>query len=214
MKVLVVSANLGEFDNPVPQIKQSLDCDFHLFTDLNFPPRFNAMTPRLQARIPKMTSWQMLPDYDYYIWIDSSCRLSDKDSVIWFLEQLGEADAAFFRHNKRQTVQEEANYLRERLELESSGKKRKYILPRYEGERLDDQMAVVEPDGKLYATTAFIYKNTTPARDMLTIWWLNTSLFHSIDQLSLSKAIESSGATVNTIDEDYLKCKYIEATRK
>ena len=214
MKLAIISANLGGFDKPVPHAKQSIDCDFHLFTDENFPPRFNSMTPRLQARIPKMTSWQMLPDYDYYIWVDSSCRLSREDSVKWLLEQLGDADAVFFRHNKRKTVQEEADYLKERLQLEKAGKKKKYILPRYEGERLDDQMAVIDPEGTLYASSIFAYKNDRPARDLLTIWWLHASLYHSIDQLSLDTAIKNSGADVNVIDEDYLKCKYIEAVRK
>lgn len=206
--IAVISANLGGFDNPQPHVKQSVPYDFHLLTDKNFLPRTNSMTPRLQARIPKMTAWQMFPDYDYYIWVDSSCRLSNKDSVKWFLEQLGDADAAFFRHNKRKTVGEEASYLKKRL-----AQKCTYITPRYKNERLDDQMAVIDPDGQLYATTAFVYKNDTPARDMLTIWWLHTSLYHSIDQLSLDKAIKDSGAEVNLIDEDYLKCDWIEYVR-
>ncbi len=186
---------------------------FHRFTDENFPPRFNSMTPRLQARIPKMFSWQMLPGYDYYLWIDASCTLPRDDSVRWFLEQLGDADAAFFKHPNRETVQQEADYLRERLELERTGQKQKYVLPRYENERLDDQMAVVDPGGKLYASTAFIYKNTQQARDLLTVWWLHTSLYHSIDQLSLSKAIEASGATVNIIQENYMDCEYLRYIR-
>lgn len=207
-KIAVLSANLGSFDIPKAHVEQSLDYDFKLWDDNDFPPRVNAMSPRLQARIPKMTGWQMLPDYDYYIWVDSSCRLAHEDSVKWFLEQLGDADAAFFRHNKRKTVGEEADYIQHRLDIKCP-----YITPRYTGERLEDQMAVVDTEGKLYATTAFVYKNDTPARDMLAIWWLHTSLYHSIDQLSLDTAIKSSGAEVNVIDEDYLKCEYLEYVR-
>lgn len=205
---LVVSANLGGFDKPVHHAKQSMKCDFQLYTDANFLPRMNSMTPRLQARIPKMMSWQMNPGYENYLWVDSSCRLSHKDSVKWFLEQLGDEDIAVFKHPQRKTVQAEADYLKERL-----AKKCPYITPRYENERIDDQLAVIDPMAQLFASTAFIYKNDTPARDALTIWWLQTSLYHSIDQLSLPSAIEHSGATYNVIEEDYTKCKYLEYVR-
>lgn len=207
-KVLVVTANLGDFDNPVKHTKQSVECDFYHFTDKNFPPRTASMTPRLQARIPKMTSWLMRPGYDYYLWVDSSCRLAKKDSVKWFLEQLGDKDFAFFKHPQRNTVKEEADYLRHRLTINCP-----YITPRYKNERLDDQMAVVDPDGQLFASTAFIYKNDTPARDALTIWWTHTSLYHSIDQLSLATALEHSGASYNVIDESYEKTPYLEYVR-
>lgn len=208
-KILVLSANLGKFERPVPHTKQSIPHDVRVLTDMDFPPRKNSMTPRLQARIPKMMAWQMFPGYDYYIWVDSSCRLARKDSIEWFLKKLGNEDLAVFKHPHRNTVKEEADYIKHRLDIKCP-----YITPRYEGERLDDQMAVVNPNGELYATTAFIYKNDTPAQDLLTIWWLHTSLYHSIDQLSLHTAIVNSGASHAVIPDNYLKCKYLEYTRK
>lgn len=214
-KVLVVSASLGGFDEqrkhelqrPVSDGPQ-LDIDFHHWDDKNFPPRHCSMTPRLQARIPKMMSWQMKPGYDYYLWVDSSCRLAHKDSVKWFLDKLGDKDLAVFKHPHRDTIQAEADYLKHRLDIKCP-----YITPRYENERIDDQLAVVDPQAPLYASTAFIYKNDTPAQDALTIWWLHTSLYHSIDQLSLPNAIEKGGATHNVIPDNYLKCKYLEYMR-
>lgn len=210
MSVAVISANLGSFDKKQNHVEQDTDryITYHIWTDDNFEPRVNSMTPRLQARIPKMMAWNMLPDHDLYIWVDSSCQLADKDSVEWFIDQLGDADFAFFRHNKRKTVGEEAEYLKHRLEIGCS-----YVTPRYEGEHLDSQMEVVDPDNPLFATTAFIYRNNERARDALTLWWLHTSLYHSIDQLSLYKALKDAGATYNTIDEDYLKCKHLEYIR-
>lgn len=211
ISVAVTSANLGSFDkkqNHVPQEYHDGDVAYHTWTDENFEPRKNSMTPRLQARIPKMMSWNMLPGHDFYLWVDSSCQLADKGSVKWFMDQLGSADFAFFRHNKRKTVGEEAEYLRKRLDMGCP-----YITPRYKGEHLDRQMAVIEEDNPLFATTAFIYNDTKEARDALTLWWLHTSLYHSIDQLSLYKAVTDAGASYNVIDEDYLKCKYLEYIR-
>lgn len=219
MKICIVTANLGGFDKQVDPVNpQALPKDveelrFHRFTDEDFPPRFNSMTPRLQARIPKMFAWQMLPGYDYYLWFDASCTLPKSDSVLWFLKQIEGADIAVFKHPNRETVQQEADYLKERLELERTGQKQPYVLPRYENERIDDQLAVVDPQAMLYASTAFIYKDTQAARDLLTIWWLHTSLYHSIDQLSLPTAIQHSGATVNVIQENYMDCEYLKYVR-
>lgn len=211
-KILIVSANLGNFDKVIENVPQHLPDGFsivvHRFTDDNFPPRFNTMTPRLQARIPKMMAWQMLPDFDYYIWIDSSCYLSDQDSVEWFLNKLGSADMAVFKHPHRKTVQEEADYLIHRLDI-----KCRYITPRYENERIDDQLTVVDPNAELYASTAFIYRNNAVMHDLMTIWWLHTSLYHSIDQLSLPTAIKHSGAKVSIVPNNYLKIPYLTYVR-
>lgn len=218
MKLLIYSANLGNFEKPKKHVEQDLpynidQIDYFTFTDSNYPPRFNSMTPRLQARICKMMAWQKKPDYDFYLWVDSSCRLAKEDSANWFMDQLGEADIAVFRHNKRETVQDEADYLKTRLEAEKEGKKKAYVLPRYENEDIDGQMAVVDPDAELYASTAFIMRNTIQARDLMTIWVLNTFLYHSIDQLSLPHAIKAAGAKASVIKEDYLRCPYLEYTR-
>jgi hypothetical protein len=207
-KIAVVTASLGGFDTKQDHEKQAVACDFVHLTDKEFPPRTAAMTPRLQARLAKMTGWQLVPDYEYYLWLDSSCKLTKSNSVEWFMEQLGDADFATFKHPHRKTVQEEADYLRHRLKINCP-----YVTPRYANERLDDQMAVVEPDDPLYATTAIIYKNDTPARDLLTIWWLHTSMYHTNEQLSLQTAVRHSGATINVIPDNYLKCDYIEYVR-
>jgi hypothetical protein len=209
MRIAVVQTGKSNLD-PVDHTwtPQNIDHDYIVYDDETFPPRINAMTPRLQARLAKMSSWQMSPGYDYYIWIDRSCVFSDPDAIQWFLDQLGDADMAFFKHPDRTTVKEEADYVQERLD-----KNCPYITPRYGNERMKEQMEVVDPEGQLYATTAFIYKNDTPARDMLTIWWLHNSMYTTEDQLSCAHAIEASGAKVNMIDERYDKNKYIEFVR-
>ena len=203
MKLLIYSANLGDFDSYPSHVDQG-----HAFwccTDEDFPPRFNAMTPRLQARIVKTHGWQMKPGYDIYLWVDNSTRLLE-GAADWMVEQLGDKDMALFRHNRRKTIQEEADYLKHRLAIGCP-----YVTPRYENEDIDGQLAEVDPQGQLFATTALIYRNTTGVRQALKTWWLHTSRFHSIDQLSLTNAIK--GVSYNVIDADYLKVPYLEHTR-
>lgn len=205
-KTLVVSASLGGFDSQRQHEKQSVECTFTHFDDDNFPPRFNSLTPRLQARIPKMFAWDMVRGYEYYLWVDSSCRLSDKDSVKWFLEQLGDNDIAVFKHPHRKTIQEEADYLKHRLDINCP-----YITPRYENEDIDGQLEHVDPHAQLFASTAFIYRQSQKVFDALRYWWGDTTRFHSIDQLSLPYAIR--GLKVSVIDENYLKIPYLTYVR-
>lgn len=189
---------MGNFDKQIDPVEQSIPFDFYRFTDKNFPPRFNSLTPRLQARIPKMFGWQMKPGYDLYIWIDSSCTLLDRDSVKWFIEKLGDADIALLKHPNRRTIQEEANYLKIRLL-----KNCPYITPRYKNELIDEQLKEVNPKGQLFASTALIYRNNPQVIEAMKEWWYMTSRFHSIDQLSLTHAV--SKLKVNVIKEKYSK---------
>src|SRR3972149_2401541 len=118
MRIAVVSANMGDFDKLVPYVPQSIPYDFHIFTNVNFPLRYRSMTPRLQARIPKMFSWQMLPDYDYYMWVDSSFSLLHVDSVKWFMEQCTGVDISVLKHPMRNSIMEEAAYLKRRFQTD------------------------------------------------------------------------------------------------
>ena len=218
MKVCVVSANMGYFDPPMKWYEQVLPenvdvCDFVCWTDENFPPRTNSMTPRLQARIPKMFGWQMSPGYDVYLWVDSSCSLLHEESVAWFLERLGSAQAVFFRHPDRKTVKEEAGFLSFKL-----AEGNRYLTPRYAGELLEAQMAelLAGPDWEddlLIASTAFAYRNHTWVHEMLKEWWYHTSRYHSIDQLSLPYVLKRSMLKYNLIEENYMKTPYLTYTR-
>ena len=215
MKLLIYSANLGSFERPQPDKEQILPegidlIETHRFIDFDFPPRKNAMTPRLQARLVKMFGWQMI-EADYYLWVDASCRLPREDSAKWFMEQLGDGDMAVFKHPNRNTVQEEADYLRQRLIDEKEGRKQKYVLPRYENEDIDGALSEVDSKASLYASTAFIYRNTPEVQDALKEWWYLTSRYHSIDQLGFTEAIKD--LNVHVIHEPYMECMYLEYTR-
>lgn len=212
MAIAVVTANLGGFDPIFEYAKQSVDYDFYRFTDENFPPRSCAMTPRMQARLIKCFMWQIKPGYDYYIWVDGSCSLLHEDSVKWFLEQC--ADAAFFKHPDRNTIQQECDYLKAKL----IGK-RDYMRLRYKGEFLDEQMAEINGDvsyrdDRLYASTAFVYKDSPKIHDMLKEWWYHISRYHIIDQLALPYVIKKSGCDIKVLDKFNGTNPYITHTRR
>ena len=213
MRVAVISVNFGNFDKEVVHVKQSISCDYFHYTDKNFTRRFNAMTPRLQARLVKLFSWQIVPDYNYYIWVDSSCFLPNKNSVKWFIDNCNGVDMAFFKHPDRNSVQEEADYLEKRLKMKCS-----YITSRYENEYVKEQMKEIINDknfidNSLFATTAFIYKNCSKVHDMMKDWWYHTSRYHICEQLSLPYVIFKNNIKIKVIPDNYLKTKYLEYTR-
>lgn len=213
MKVAVITANTGNFEKPLKHPKQSIACDFFHFNDENFPPRFNAMTPRLQARIVKMFGWQIVPDYDFYIWVDSSCVLSGPNSVKLFLSQCQDVDVVVFKHPNRGNIQQEADYLKHRLAINCP-----YITPRYENELIDEQLAEIAADKSfvdqnLFASTAVVYRNNEKVKDMMKEWWHHVSRYHSIDQLSFPYVLMQSGCKVKIIPDKYSNSAYITYVR-
>lgn len=185
----VVSANIGQFEKPIDDGRITI-------TEKEFPLRDKSMTPRLQARIVKTHMWQFVPGYDYYLWIDGSCRLKSKQ---WFIDQLGDSDIAVMRHPHRETVVEEAEYLQHRLDIECP-----YITPRYENEDITGQMLQINPNLPLYASTAFIYRDSPKVRAAMRHWYYHIARWHVIDQLSFSWCIKDLKTTV--IQENYEDC--------
>ena len=216
-EIAVITANLGSFENDADERKwtaQSVPCDFYKFTDENFPPRNAALTPRLQARIPKMFFWQLAPDYKYYIWFDSSLSVTSSDMVKWFLEKLGDYDAVFLKHPNRSSIASESEFLKKKLSENDY-----YIVPRYTNELIDEELAEIQADknfidNTLLASTTFICRNNEKVQSLMKEWWYHTSRYHIIDQLGLPYAIYKSGCNVNIINDNYMRLEHMTHVRK
>src|SRR5690606_17695805 len=130
MKVLVISANAGGICTN--KVVKDTNVDFICIDKTNFPKRHLAMHPRLLGKIPKMLAWELYPSYDVYIWIDGSFSINKKESIKWFIDQLGDKKVAFFVHPYRHSVREEIEYC---SYLMRDGDK--YLLDRYSGEDME-----------------------------------------------------------------------------
>jgi hypothetical protein len=216
MKIAVLTANLGNFDNPILPVKQDLfngvdEVVYHRFTDDTFPP-ITGLSPRLQYRIPKLFGWELFPMYDIYLWIDGSMSLPNSKSIIWFVEHLGKADIAFFKHPWRKTMQEEVDHIEEYLQEGNE-----YITSRYKNGLHKEQYAVALSDDsfiddKLFASTTFIYRNNKRVHEALKVWWFYQSRYYTCDQVNLMYALHkvSNGLYVNVINEHIFKNQYIK----
>lgn len=214
MRLAIVSANLGSFDREVEWVAQSApgyDVTVHRFTDANFPPRAKSMTSRLQSRIPKMFAWQMVPGADVYMWVDASFALLDSRAAQWGLEQLGDKDMAVFRHPERKTICEEYEFLKAKM-----AEGNEYLLSRYEGELLDEQMEAIAADpsyvdDRLFSAGIFLYRSTYWVNIAMMTWWHHTTRYHSIDQLAFPYVLGKEGYHV--IEENIYRTPYITHIR-
>lgn len=208
-KIAVVSASLGGFDTPTEHVPQSMPHDYFTFTDEDFPPRFNSMTPRLQAKIPKCFGWQMVPDYDYYLWIDGNLTLTSRESLKYFYDNCQGYDIVVLKHPRRDTVRWEGGYLRRGLKEQS-----RYLVGRYANECLAEQMAEIESDKDfvddiLVNGGVFMYRNTPEVHKMLKEWWYHISRYLIMDQCSFAYALRKSGLRINIRPITYNDCPYL-----
>lgn len=209
MKILVQTANLGNFDRAQKPTKQSLAHDQHCFTDEDFPP-IAGLTPRLQYRIPKTHGWQMMPGYDYYFWLDGSMTFTRPDSLKWLLNQLSSGDLAVFKHPDRHTVREETDYIERR-------KDHPYLKSRYENGLHLEQMAEIEAseyeDNELWASTVFIYRPTDCVQAMMKDWLYTSVRYFTCDQIALPYLAWKHGVQVLKINLDPFNNPYLQVSK-
>lgn len=218
MKIAILSANLGGFDQAVDPISQDTpkgyaEVYFHRFTDNDFPP-ITGLTPRFQYRIPKLFGWQMLPGYDAYIWLDSSLSMLRTDSTTWLMDKLGANDMAFFKHPWRNSITQETNHIEEKLQ--EGGR---YITSRYKNGLHKELLAEAMSDegfrdSVLYTSTAFVYRNKKNVHDMLKMWWYYQSRYFTCDQISLPYVIYKQNIKVSEIEENQYETEYLTLVSK
>jgi hypothetical protein len=221
VKVALLSADLGELRNNLTSgyVKQDIpdgwSLDIHFFDDSNLAPR-SSLSPRMQAKIPKMLGYELAPGYDFYIWIDSSFILSDRGAVEWFVKSCENFDMVVFKHPYRNSISEELEYILNRINLSDS-----YLAERYQNEPIEDQVKLYLTDdnftdNSLYACGAFVYKKEIfeqPARNILPLWYYHNARYSIQDQLSLPylvKSLRSNGdLRIGEFAEGIFTNKYI-----
>lgn len=212
MKLAILSANLNSFDSVVPPVDQELpegieQVDYHCFTDEDFPP-ITGLTPRFQYRIPKLFGWQMSEGYDYYLWLDGSMTLEKEDAVRWFIDQLGEADILAYKHPTRNSIKEESDHIEDHLREEKP-----YITARYKNGLHKEQLADIQldteyQDDHLYASTAFLYRDSEEVRDALRLIWLHQSRYYTCDQLAFTYGLRN--LAVKVIDQNVFRASHLK----
>lgn len=208
-KLAVLTCILGGFDKPVDPAPQDMEIFFHRFTDEDFPP-IAAWDPRLQYRIPKTHGWEMMPNHDLYIWLDGAVTLTQDDSASWYHQHLGDGDIAFFAHPNRKWIVDEVKHIDDHLKANKP-----YITARYKNGLHWEQFAhydnILAP---LYASPAFIYRNTPKVQAALKDWWYYGSRYYTCDQVNLTYALQKHKLDVRTLPGTVFKSPHARLISK
>ncbi len=202
-KIAVIQASMGGIDPQVKHVEQSIPYDHYLFTDQNFPPRDKSMTPRLQAKLPKMFGWQMVPKHEYYMWLDGNISLNNPDTLKYFYDQIQGHDIVVIKHHGRPNIRQEVRYTRKGINQQSI-----YIVSRYTNELLKEQYKEIQADKDyvddlLVIGGIFMYRNTPEVQAMFREWWHNVTRYIIQDQISFPYALKKSGVKMKILEHEY-----------
>ena len=191
MRVLVTTASFGSglYSKWVDQKSDKYEIVFNRIDDQIESPRQKTMLPRLRGKIPKMIVWEDHPDYDYYIWMDAGFSISDESDIEKMVDQcLNDVDICLFRHSSRHSVKQELDFV---VSLMHTGNQ--YLLDRYEGERMIEQVQSYSKDATwidnvLFECGTFIYSKNIVANkehNVMKEWFYHNCIWSVQDQLSL-----------------------------
>lgn len=205
MKVLVTSASFGSPLNSrwVDQISDKYEIVFNRIDDATESPRTKAMSPRLRGKIPKMIVWEDHPGYDYYIWLDARFSISDPSAIERMIDQCIGEHACFFKHIHRSSVKQEMEYV-----VRSIKEGNNYLIDRYEGERMQEQVEhyykdVTWIDNVLFECGTFIYSKNIVANkehNVMKEWFYHNCIWSVEDQLSLPYLLHKFGVRYKLLE--------------
>lgn len=175
VKVAFYTCLYGDYDDlKDPLIKEG---DWFCFTDQKIKsniwqfldvPKISEDKARC-CRYCKLNPWELLPNYDYYIWQDACCQFLNNK----IFNKL-KFDLSFFMHAEIKQLFYEIDLIKK--------------LKKDDGDLLDEQFKYYKnqglpADANLYETTCFIVKNNQ--RDFFNKWYDEIVKFSKRDQVSL-----------------------------
>lgn len=190
VKILVTTALFGGRlqSTWINQKSDKYDIVFNRIDDSTESARTKAMMPRLRGKVPKMIVWEDYPNYDYYVWADSRFSIVDEKAIEKLVDECTNTEACFFKHSARKSVKQEADFV---LSLMADGNQ--YLLDRYEGERIKEQVECYSKDltwddSCLFECGIFIYSKSiikNKSHNLMKEWFYQNCLWSVQDQLSL-----------------------------
>lgn len=217
-KVRVITADFGGhiegFEYQLPyQRTNKYEISFECLNDKNTPSRKLSLHSRTKAKIPKMLDW-LENDADYYIWFDSKFKVTNNNFVEELIHDLGDHDFGLLKHPNRNSIKSELEFMEyEMLSLENS-----YLIDRYDGERMRDQVEfyLKDPnfvDDKLFAMGFFVYsKKLIENRDynVLTDWFFHNCYWSIQDQLSIPYLLSKHNINYKVLDIQLFNNKHLK----
>lgn len=184
-KVAIISANIGSIDLPHPIPEQDTPFDYHLYKDddLAFlPPEWDS---RKKSKYPKMQAHKLLPDYDVYIWMDASVKVTSPQFIFNALALLEGKDMVLTTHPQRQSVKEEFEFMLKRMRAGDE-----YLNSRFTEKEIQLQSDWFYPEVlPLFSAGISVRYNNIKTNVMMDEWWELTLQYGNYDQAIYSAVI-------------------------
>lgn len=215
MKVLVLTANIGDIDNVIDLPKQIVSDDiavhYRHYTEKNLPYPLPNLDNRTKSKYLKIQTHVFEPGYDYYIWLDGRIEVISENFVTEMLSFIGENDIAIPLHDKRANIFEELEYIQEHINLETP-----YIFLRYGNQKMDQELEVYKQSEEqlkqipLYHCACFIRFGQGIVNSFFNQWWEKCIQYSNFDQAMFSyTSFKNSHVLINSINREDLFDKLI-----
>ena len=199
-KTLILTALTGLKDELFDPIVVFNNCDYIAFTDrkynvnvweqrpINEFSNIDNFTDRRNAKIIKILSTILFPEYEYIIWVDANRHLIVEPDKI-FKEFNYDFDILLFRHGGRKCAYQEMTHICNVGNLETTDilfKQAEYYFKQG-----------LPANWGLFEMPTFIVKNTPIIKKLQMMWWEQICKFSSRDQTSLPFVMWKLGDKLN-----------------
>jgi hypothetical protein len=196
-KFLILTANLGGKDNLIDPPEKFNDCDYIAIVDrkynVNIWEQFGAFnfsnidnfTPRRNAKLYKVLTTLVFPQYEYIIWHDANHQLKVDPNLI--LQEYNDFDLLLFKHPHRNCLYQEMEMISGRLDsYENIQQQYNYYIKQN-----------MPKEFGLYEMTCYIKKNKPDITALELMWWEQICKFSSRDQCSFTYCLWKLGNSLN-----------------
>lgn len=189
MRIAVYTAITGKFSNQLypPITPIGKDVDLICFTDclwkapapwILLPPYWEHDTdPRRTSRFHKIQAHVVLPDYDYWIWMDGNQQLAEDPRALVETYLSESVHFASYKHPQRDCVTQE---LQACIDLKKDDPA---VMEAQVGRYILDGYPL---DHGLFETTVVIRQNSPEIDVMSSFWWNEICVGSKRDQLSVN----------------------------
>jgi len=209
LRVALVTANVGNFEKDRHWEDQDYICDFYKFHDSSLPFPLPNLNARLKSKYVKIMTHRFLPDYDIYVWVDSSVEIVNDKFVSKMVELLTGNDIVISDHYERSNVYDELEYIKTNIE-----KGAEYLIKRYGNEPIEEEMTFyknshITENHVLFITRFFARRNNKKVNEAFNDWWLKVLEFMNFDQAMFTYIGEKHNLDISCpeyldIEKDYL----------
>ena len=195
-KFLILTANLGNKDILVDPLEKFDNCDYVAIVDRKYNTNIweqysyfdfsniDDFKSRRNAKIYKVLSTLIFPQYEYIFWHDANHQLKYDPQLI--LDEYGDFDLLLFNHPHRDCCYKEMELISGRLDSQSN------IFQQHQ----HYQNQGMPKEFGLYEMTCYLKKNDPIITTFELMWWEQICKFSSRDQCSLTYCLWKLGEQI------------------